>query len=90
METAHNDTGEPRKFYADANVGVFQSVYQPPIMPDVFVSLDVEFQKDWLRWTDATDGQLILTGSARALQEAKRAERLAEKLCELGVDPQEI
>lgn len=177
------ESGESRKFYADSNVGVFHSVYQPPVVPDVFVSLDVEFQKDWLmkehrayfiwefdkppdvaieivsntkggeiskkknryaqidityyvvfdpfralsgeklrvfergfgkryverkdfdlpdaglsltlwqdeyegwadkwlRWIDA-DGNLVLTGS-------ERAERLAEKLRELGVDPQQI
>ena len=29
-------------FLADANVGVFNSVYQPPIVPDMFLSLDVE------------------------------------------------
>lgn len=35
----------------------------------------------WLRWWDL-DGKLLLTG-------AKRAERLAAKLRELGIDPQE-
>lgn len=45
---ATQDAGEPRSFIAASNVGVFHSVYQPPIVPDVFVSADVEFQKDRL------------------------------------------
>jgi hypothetical protein len=31
----------PRPFWASANVGVFASVHQPPLVPDVFISLDV-------------------------------------------------
>jgi Uma2 family endonuclease len=38
---------EKRKFLADANVGVFSTPFQPPIVPDVFVSLDVEPHRDW-------------------------------------------
>ena len=34
-------------FIAAANVGVFPSVHRPPIVPDVFVSLDVEVPEDW-------------------------------------------
>ena len=37
----------PRKFLADANVGVFFSVHQPPLVPDMFLSLDVEVHEDW-------------------------------------------
>ena len=37
----------PRTFLADANVGVFYSVRQPPLVPDMFLSLDVEVNKDW-------------------------------------------
>src|SRR3954462_732825 len=29
-------------FIADANVGVFASIYKPAIVPDVFLSLDVQ------------------------------------------------
>ncbi|MBC7797880.1 MAG: Uma2 family endonuclease [Pyrinomonadaceae bacterium] len=43
-----DETGESRKFFAAANVGVFTSVFNPPIVPDMFLSLDVEFQKDWV------------------------------------------
>jgi Uma2 family endonuclease len=33
--------GRPRPFWAAANVGIFPSLHQPPLVPDVFVSLDV-------------------------------------------------
>ncbi len=44
---------------------------------------------EWLRWCDL-DGNLILTGDERAHRETQRAERLAAKLRELGVDPTQI
>lgn len=34
-------------FLAAANVGVFYAVRQPPIVPDVFLSLEVEVPKNW-------------------------------------------
>jgi Uma2 family endonuclease len=34
--------GEKRPFLVAANVGLFFSVYEPPIVPDVFLSLDVK------------------------------------------------
>lgn len=37
----------PRPFLAAANVGVFFSVYQQPLVPDMFLSLDIELGKDW-------------------------------------------
>ena len=39
-----DDTG---RFIAAANVGVFYAVKQPPLVPDVFVSLDVTIPEDW-------------------------------------------
>jgi len=35
-----------RPFLADANVGVFSAVSQPPLVPDVFLSLDVQVPDD--------------------------------------------
>ncbi len=35
-----------RKFLADSNVGVFYSVREPPLVPDAFLSLDVEAPQD--------------------------------------------
>jgi Uma2 family endonuclease len=36
-----------RAFLLSANVGVFYAVKQPPLVPDVFLSLDVEVPQDW-------------------------------------------
>lgn len=36
-----------RSFLVAANVGVFPSVHQPPLVPDVFLSLDVTVPEDW-------------------------------------------
>ena len=40
------ETGEPRTFFAASDVGVFNSVHQPPIVPDMFLSLDVELPEN--------------------------------------------
>lgn len=45
---AEGDSAAPRPFLADANVGIFYARYQPPIEPDVFVSLDVGVNPEWL------------------------------------------
>ena len=39
--------GMERPFVADADIEIFSSVNRPPIVPDVFVSLDVEAPKDF-------------------------------------------
>lgn len=36
-----------RSFLLAANVGVFYAVRQPPLVPDVFLSLEVEVPQDW-------------------------------------------
>lgn len=38
--------GDGRPFLADANVGVFYAVRQPPLVPDAFLSLDVQAPAD--------------------------------------------
>lgn len=43
----------------------------------------------WLRWWDS-NGDLLLTGEERAETEKRRADRLAAKLQEMGIDPQDI
>ena len=40
-------TTTERPFLADANVGVFSSAEQPAIVPDVFISLDVQPHAGW-------------------------------------------
>ncbi len=42
-----DETGERRRFFAAANVGVFRTLRTPAIVPDVFLSLDVEMAEDW-------------------------------------------
>src|SRR5436305_10153483 len=37
----------PRIFLADANVGLFISPLQPPLVPDMFLSLDVKPHENW-------------------------------------------
>ena len=39
--------GRRRRFLVAANVGLFPSVRQPPLVPDVFLSLDVTVARDW-------------------------------------------
>ena len=39
--------GMDRPFVADADIGIFSSVRRPPIVPDVFVSMDVEAPQDF-------------------------------------------
>ena len=52
-----------------------------------------QFEEDvtrlWLRWCDRT-GQVIPTGAERAELERQRADRLAERLRALGINPDEI
>jgi Uma2 family endonuclease len=36
-----------RPFLADSNVGIFSDTRQPPVVPDMFLSLDVETAADW-------------------------------------------
>ncbi len=43
----------------------------------------------WLRWWDS-QGHLLLTGDERAEQEKLRSDRLATKLRELGIDPDQV
>ncbi len=42
-----DETGQPRKFLAVANVGLFYAINQPPVVPDVMLSLDVEAGEQW-------------------------------------------
>ncbi|MBW4493523.1 MAG: Uma2 family endonuclease [Oscillatoria princeps RMCB-10] len=43
----------------------------------------------WLRWWDS-QGNLLLTGDERSELERQRAERLAERLRQLGVNPDDV
>ncbi len=39
--------GQKRPFLADTNIGVFYAMGEPPIVPDFFLSLDVQPRPDW-------------------------------------------
>jgi Uma2 family endonuclease len=39
------DAGRP--FLAASNVGIFSAVNRPPVVPDMFLSLDVQVAEDW-------------------------------------------
>jgi hypothetical protein len=67
----------------EVEVGVWEGAYQNQT-------------QQWLRWWDL-QGNLLLTGTERALMAEQRAEsaeqkavRLAERLREMGVDPDSI
>jgi len=55
-------------FLAEANVGIYHTVRQPAIVPDVFISLDVQVPPDWwdkpnrcyLIWTFGKPPELVL------------------------------
>ncbi len=36
-----------RKFPAEVNIGIFFAMHEPPLVPDFFLSLDVQPHKDW-------------------------------------------
>jgi Uma2 family endonuclease len=42
-----SEGGQARPFLVAANVGLFPSVHEPPLVPDVFLSLDVKVQADF-------------------------------------------
>lgn len=46
-DAAANTEQAPRRFLAAANVGIFSSPRQPPLVPDVFLSLDVAVHENW-------------------------------------------
>jgi len=47
-EPLYSSWNAGRPFIATANVGLFYTVRQPPLVPDALLSLDVEVSGDWL------------------------------------------
>lgn len=47
VESLYSSWSPGRKFMIDTNVGVFNSISEPPVVPDVFLSMDVEPAVDW-------------------------------------------
>ena len=58
------------------DLGIWQGEYENMTLP-------------WLRWWDS-QGNLLLTGREQAQQERQRADRLAERLRQMGVNPDEV
>ena len=48
---------QSRNFLAAANVGIFHTIKQPPVVPDVFLSLDVTVPDNW--WEKKNRSYLI-------------------------------
>jgi len=46
VEPLYSSWGSGKPFFAAANVGVFYAVHQPPLVPDMFLSLDVQPDED--------------------------------------------
>ncbi len=47
VETLYTSWQLDRPFVADANVGIFSTTRQPPLVPDMLLSLDVTIAEDW-------------------------------------------
>ena len=47
VEPLYTSWQPDRLFVADANVGVFGTPHDPPVVPDMFLSLDVEIAENW-------------------------------------------
>jgi len=45
LNTAWDSKG--RTFFAAANVGIFYALHEPPLVPDVFLSMDVQPREEW-------------------------------------------
>ena len=51
VEPLYSGWAAPQAFLAAANVGVFNAVNRPPVVPDMFLSLEVQVAEDW--WAKA-------------------------------------
>ena len=46
-EPLHSSWNPGKKFIAAANAGVYIGVHRPPVVPDVFLSVDISPEEDW-------------------------------------------
>lgn len=85
----------PQKLTVYRLRGWSYELYDSTAFPEFNLALTLwegEFEKhqrEWLRWTN-DHGELVLTGKELAAQEKSRANRLAEKLRAMGVDPTQV
>ncbi len=47
VEPLYSSWQPQRAFLADSNIGIFRALRQPPIVPDMFLSMDVQVADDW-------------------------------------------
>lgn len=57
LYSSWSPSNEPQTFLVAANVGLFYAIRQPPLVPDVFLSLDVQIAEDW--WEKRNRSYLI-------------------------------
>jgi hypothetical protein len=71
-----------------SNFGIVATVNGKTVVkaPDWFYVHRLGTTAHWLRWWDVS-GNLLLWSSEKSTQEHQRAEILANKLRELGIDP---
>ena len=71
-----NERGHYPILQLGVELGIWQGLYGNMELP-------------WLRWSDSK-GNLLLNGDERVEQERQRANRLAERLLQMGINPDEI
>ena len=76
--------------------GVYQHQLGEPVwMPEIGLGIGREIgtydrcQREWLYWYDS-EGTRFLTPDEAAEQERQRTQRLAERLREMGIDPEQV
>ena len=91
LYTSWSGPGEGRSFLADANVGLFYGVSQPPLVPDAFLSLDVQVPDDvwakagrsYLIWEYGKPPDVVIEIVSN--QKGEEAERKLRLYAQLGI-----
>ncbi|MEM6297956.1 MAG: Uma2 family endonuclease [Bacteroidota bacterium] len=52
IDPLHNNDWTDRDFWASANVGIYYAINKPPVIPDMFLSLDVRKPEKWVEKKD--------------------------------------
>ncbi len=78
-------------WFFGVDMGIYHNPEKPPIVPDGFLSLGVErFIGEEGRLSYVLWEEVAAMEQRKAEQERQRAERLAAKLWELGVNPDDL
>ena len=102
MGVSYYITFDPFEIYDAPHIRVYERAIayryrlrEDLLLPEIGLSLKriagkyENAEAEWLRWCDLA-GNPILTGKERADTETRRADKLAEKLRQLGIDPNSI